>query len=97
MGVESHGASVRVWGQQRRAKASALEAITARHRDRDAAMEAAFATGQYTLAQIAEHFGAQHYSTVSRAVRGIERARRRRNRSGLVREGHPSRSLDGSL
>lgn len=60
---------------QRRAKAPALDAISARHRERDAAMAAAFATGQYTLAQIAEHFGV-HYSTVSRAVRGAEQARR---------------------
>ena len=34
---------------------------------RDAAMARAYATGDYTLAEIARHFGV-HYSTVSRAV-----------------------------
>ena len=56
---------------QRRSKAPALDAISVRFRERDAAMAAAFATGQYTLAQIAEHFGV-HYSTVSRAVRAMQ-------------------------
>ena len=35
--------------------------------DRNAAMAQAYATGDYTLAEIARHFGV-HYSTVSRAV-----------------------------
>jgi len=41
------------------------------HPSRNAAMRAAYASGAYTMAQIAEHFGV-HYMTVSRAVRASE-------------------------
>jgi hypothetical protein len=60
---------------QRRPKAPALSVFVARHRDRDEAMAAVFDTGQYSLAQIAEHFGV-HYSTVSRVVKRSERVTR---------------------
>ena len=60
---------------QRRPKGPALETFVTRHRERNAAMAAAFATGGYSLAQIAEHFGV-HYSTVSRAVRAAEQEQR---------------------
>lgn len=36
--------------------------------DRDAAIAAAFRSGDYTMKQLAEHFGV-HYSTVSLAVK----------------------------
>ena len=38
---------------------------------RNEAMGRAYLSGQYTMLAIAEHFGV-HYSTVSRAVRGLE-------------------------
>ncbi len=38
------------------------------HNDRRAVMRAAYQTGNFTLRQIADHFGV-HYSTVSRAVK----------------------------
>ncbi len=51
---------------QRRAPAKSL-AQYVRLPDRQQAMQRAYASGEYTLSQIAEHFGV-HYSTVSRAV-----------------------------
>ena len=42
--------------------------------DRQAAMAAAYASGDYTMQQIAEGFGV-HYSTVSRAVKRQEKLR----------------------
>ena len=53
---------------QRRPIARALEAYTREHLGRDAAMVAAYRSGNYTLQQIGEHFGL-HYSRVSRIVR----------------------------
>ena len=53
---------------QRRPVALPLSDYASQHAERDAAMRAAFASGDYTQQQIAEHFGV-HYSTVSRAVR----------------------------
>ncbi|NIR29557.1 MAG: addiction module toxin RelE [Gammaproteobacteria bacterium] len=52
---------------QRRAIPLPLTLYARRFPDRKQAMTAAFATGYYTLKQIAEFFGV-HYSTVSRAV-----------------------------
>jgi len=46
-------------------------AIAKAHPDRDAAMRAASATGEYSYAQIAVHFGV-HFTTVGRAVRKPE-------------------------
>jgi putative transposase len=40
--------------------------------DKKAAMAAAYATGDYTMQEIASCFGV-HYSTVSRAVKQAER------------------------
>lgn len=65
---------------QRRPKVPSLQTLATRHRERNAAMGAAFATGGYSLAQIAEHFGV-HYSTVSRAVRSQEQKRREETRA----------------
>jgi len=53
---------------QRRPIAKPLAHYSEKHADRDAAVCAAFLTGDYTQAQIAEHFGV-HYSTISRIVR----------------------------
>jgi REP element-mobilizing transposase RayT len=53
---------------QRRPPAPSMAAIARKHRNRDAAMVAAHATGEYSYQQIAEHFGV-HFSTVGRVVR----------------------------
>ena len=52
---------------QRRRCTMDLTEIAEVHKDRKAAMRAAYQSGSYTLRQIAEHFGV-HYSTVSRAI-----------------------------
>ena len=53
---------------QRRPPAPSLDAIAAVYADRDAAMRAAWATGEYSYAQIAACFGV-HFTTVGRVVR----------------------------
>lgn len=53
---------------QRRPPAKPLTHYADEHSERNDAIRAAFATGDYTLAQIAEYFSV-HYSTVSRIVR----------------------------
>lgn len=53
---------------QRRGPAPSLAAIAAKHRDRDKAVVAAYATGAYSYREIAEHFGI-HLATVGRIVR----------------------------
>lgn len=53
---------------QRRPPAKSLKYYQANHQTSKAAMVAAYATGDYTLNEIAEHFGV-HYSTVSRAIK----------------------------
>lgn len=53
---------------QRRAPPPTLECIEGAHADRDAAMVAAHATGEYSYAEIARHFGV-HFTTVGRVVR----------------------------
>lgn len=53
---------------QRRPPAPSLAKIAKSDRDRDAAMCTAWATGQYSYAQIAEYFGV-HFTTVGRIVR----------------------------
>ncbi len=53
---------------QRRPPAPSLEVIAAKHRSRDAAMRAAWATGEYSYAQIAAYFDV-HFTTVGRVVR----------------------------
>ncbi|WP_373506686.1 transposase [Thiocapsa sp.] len=58
---------------QRRALAKPLSAFADQSATRREAMAQAFLSGAYTMQEIAEHFGV-HYSTVSRAVQGFERA-----------------------
>ncbi|MCK9368093.1 MAG: transposase [Metallibacterium scheffleri] len=53
---------------QRRPPAQPLDAIAKAHPDRDTAMRAAWATGEYSYTQIAAHFGV-HFTTVGRIVR----------------------------
>jgi len=54
---------------QRRPPAASLTEIAQAHPDRDEAIRAAWATGQYSYTQIAAHFGV-HFTTVGRIVRG---------------------------
>lgn len=53
---------------QRRTPANHLANYRQAHSDMKAAMALAYASGDYTMHEIARHFGV-HYSTVSRAVR----------------------------
>ena len=53
---------------QRRPPAPSLADIAARHRGRNAAIVAAYATGAYSYREIAEHFSV-HLATVGRIVR----------------------------
>src|SRR3990170_603784 len=53
---------------QRRAPPPTLEALARRHRERDAAIVAAYATGAYSYREIAEYFGL-HLATIGRIVR----------------------------
>lgn len=53
---------------QRRPVAKPLSYYQTKHQDTKTAMAAAYATGDYTLQTIADHFGV-HYATVSRAVK----------------------------
>ena len=53
---------------QRRPPAPSLKAIAKAHPDRNDAIRAAWATGEYSYAQIAEHFGV-YFTTVGRIVR----------------------------
>jgi hypothetical protein len=53
---------------QRRPPAPPLEAIARKRRDRDSAMRAAWATGEYSHTQIGAHFGV-HFTTVGRVIR----------------------------
>ena len=56
---------------QRRPAAKPLDYYQAKHRNAKDAMSAAYATGDYTLRAIADHFQV-HYATVSRAVKKAE-------------------------
>lgn len=56
---------------QRRPPPLPLEAIAAQHCDRNTAMVAAHATGEYSYQQIAEHLGV-HFTTVGRVVRAAK-------------------------
>ena len=56
---------------QRRPRPLALQTYQQQHPDnRNAAIQAAFATGWYTMAQLAAHFGL-HYTSVSRIVKMV--------------------------
>lgn len=69
--VLAGGASNEVPRSQRHGRAVSLAEFQRRHHDRDQAMASAYASGQYTMKAIAQHFGV-HYVTVSRAVRMAE-------------------------
>jgi putative transposase len=53
---------------QARPPARPLAEYDSQHRERDAAISAAFASGSYTLQEIGDYFGL-HYSRVSKIVR----------------------------
>ena len=57
---------------QRCPPAPSLETFAARHSERSAAIDAAYATGAYTYREIVERFGI-HLATVGRVVRGAVR------------------------
>lgn len=57
---------------QRRPPAPALAVIKAEHTDRNAAMVAAYQTGEYSYHWIAKHFGV-HFTTVGRIMRAAMR------------------------
>jgi hypothetical protein len=59
---------------QRRPCHTSLQDFAQTHGDRRTAMAAAYAAGAYTMKAIAAYFGV-HYSTVSRAVKDVERQR----------------------
>ena len=66
---------VNITRAQRRPPAPTLEAIEVRYPERNLAMVAAYATGEYSYQQIAEHFGV-HFTTVGRIVREARRGKR---------------------
>lgn len=66
--VQASRASNEVPRKQRCQGAASLAEYQSRHHDRDQAMALAYASGQYTMQAIAQHFRV-HYVTVSRAVR----------------------------
>jgi putative transposase len=58
--------------QQRLAPKRSLESFAADHREsRNAAIAAAYASGHYSMAAVAQHFGV-HYATVSRVVNAAQ-------------------------
>jgi hypothetical protein len=59
---------------QRRRMPRPLDHYARQHRDRDKAIQSAYASGGYNLKAIGEHFGL-HYSRVSRIVAAGERAK----------------------
>ncbi len=56
---------------QRRSKLKALKYYEQTYKDRNKGMQEAFYSGDYTMKDIAVHFGV-HYSTVSRAIKKAE-------------------------
>lgn len=72
--VEQPTQDVNITRAQRRPPAPTLKAIEAKHPDRNLAMVAAHATGEYSYQEIAEHFGI-HFTTVGRIVREARRGK----------------------
>ena len=68
----SQSEDVNIPRAQRRPPAPSLAAIARKHRDRNAAMVAAHATGEYSYQQIGGRFGV-HFTTVGRVVREAKR------------------------
>lgn len=66
--VKIDGDALSVPQAQRRSSAPTLADIAARHRGRNTAIVAAYATGAYSYQEIAEHFDI-HLATVGRIVR----------------------------
>jgi len=55
--------------KQRRGSAPSVAAIASKHRDRNQAVVAAYASGAFSYREIAEHVGL-HFATVGRIIRG---------------------------
>lgn len=66
--AKPHGDELSIPRAQRRAPATSLAAIAVKHRDRDDAIVAAYASGAYSYREIAKHFGL-HLATIGRIVR----------------------------
>lgn len=69
-------ADINIPRAQQRGPAPTLARIAKAHANRDRAILAAHATGAYSYAQIAQHFGV-HFTTVGRIVRAGRRFRRK--------------------
>ena len=70
-GTSVSGSRREIPNTQRRPQPKALAAFERQHpNNRNAAIQAAFATGAYTMAQLAQHFQV-HYTSVSRIVKVI--------------------------
>ena len=70
-GTSLSGSRREIPNAQRRPQPMALKAFERQHpNNRNAAIQAAFATGAYTMAQLAQHFRV-HYTSVSRIVKLI--------------------------
>jgi len=66
--VKSLSQDVNIPQSQRRPPAPSLQAITSTSDNRDSAIVAAYATGEYSYQQIAAFFGL-HFTTVGKIVR----------------------------
>ena len=71
-------ADINIARAQRRGRAPSLARIAKAHPDRNRAILAAHATGEYSYAQIARHFR-MHFTTVARIVRPGRHGRRKVN------------------
>ena len=70
-GTSVSGSRREIPNTQRRPQPKALAAFERQHpNNRNAAIQGAFATGGYTMAQLAQHFQV-HYTSVSRIVKLI--------------------------
>jgi DNA-directed RNA polymerase specialized sigma24 family protein len=69
-------ADINIPRAQRRGRTPSLARIAKAHPDRNRAILAAHATGEYSYTQIAQHFGV-HFTTVGRIVRAGRRVRRK--------------------
>ena len=79
--LEKEAQDINIPRAQRRRPASPLARIESEHRDRNQAVVAAHATGDYSYQRIAEHFGI-HFTTVGRIVRTARKSRRKTDGKG---------------
>ncbi len=79
--LEKEAQDINIPRAQRRRPAPPLARIESEHRDRNQAVVAAHATGDYSYQRIAEHFGI-HFTTVGRIVRTARKSRRKTDGKG---------------